>query len=238
MRKIARPELDAASKAYLEKLSKKVRTSKEAIRQWDAKSPAAFQNIRATLESMATGRARCMYCEDSQGTDIEHFYPKKQYPRRAFRWDNYLLACSHCNSNLKREQFPLVRRQPSLLNPTIDDPSEHLAFLPTTGEFAAVGRKGRPSIEIFGLNDTSTARNLPKGRRGVLLKLQLLLKDYDTCILAKDDKGAEFAKDTIQNEPFSAVLGWLLYISKIPGAARTLRPGIPALLRKHRVESW
>lgn len=238
MRKLERPELDAASKAYLGKLSKKVRTSNDAVRQWDAKSPAAFQNIRETLETMATGRGRCMYCEDSQGTDIEHFYPKKKYPKRAFRWDNYLLACSHCNSNLKRERFPLAGRQPALLNPTADDPFEHLAFLPTTGEFAAIGPKGQPSIDVFGLNDVATPRKLPEARRETLLKLQLLLEEYDKCLKAKKREGAALAKQTIQHESFSAVLGWLLQLSQVPGAARTLRPGIPALLRKHSVATW
>ncbi len=142
------------------------------------------------------------------------------------------------NSNLKRELFPLLKRQPVLLNPTEDDPAEHLAFLPTTGEFAAVGPKGQPSIEVFGLNDTEVPRKLPQARRETLLKLQLLLKDYDACVGSKNHEGAKLAKQTIQDEPFAAVLGWLLRISRVSAAARTLRPGILDLLRKYKVATW
>lgn len=179
-----------------------------------------------------------MYCEDSLGTDIDHFYPKKRYPHRAFRWDNYLLACSHCNSNLKRERFPFINRKPALLNPTADDPSEHLAFLPTSGEFVATGVKGQPSIDVFGLNDTEASRKLPQARSDTLLKLQILLEKYDNFVDEQDADRAALTRRAIQNEPFSAVLGWLLRVSRVRGAAQTLLPGIPALLRKHDVASW
>jgi hypothetical protein len=179
-----------------------------------------------------------MYCEDSLGTDIEDFYPKKRYPHRAFRWDNYLLACSHCNSNLKRERFPFINRKPALINPTADDPAEHLAFLPTSGEFVATGVKGQPSIDVFGLNDTEASRKLPQARRETLLTLQILLERYDKFIDAQDVKRAALTKQAIQNQPFSMVLGWLLGVSRVRGAAQTLLPGIPALLRKHDVASW
>jgi hypothetical protein len=32
--------------------------------------------VYATLKRMAGPRERCMYCVDSQGSDIEHFWPK------------------------------------------------------------------------------------------------------------------------------------------------------------------
>lgn len=62
--------------------------------------------VLAALTGMAPGHQRCMYCGDSQGTDIDHFEPKSQAPLRTFDWTNYLLACSYCNSNQKRDLFP------------------------------------------------------------------------------------------------------------------------------------
>ncbi len=242
MRKIARPTLDRASQASLTKLSDQVRKAKEpkveAVRLWDVKSKSAFQRIRKALETMAAGRARCMYCEDSFGTDIEHFYPKARYPKRAYRWDNYLLACSHCNSNLKRERFPFANRRPALIDPTAEDPADSLAFLPTSGELAPKGVKGQPSIDVFGLNDSAAPRKLPQARRSAFLTLQLLLEDYDAKIAARDPAGAAFVKQAIQDQPFPAVLGWLLQIASVPGADQTLRPGIPSLLTKHGVATW
>ena len=55
---------------------------------------------------MAPGVQRCMYCLDSLGTDIDHFEPKSRRPLRTFCWHNHLLACSRCNSNYKREEYP------------------------------------------------------------------------------------------------------------------------------------
>ncbi len=238
MRKISRLPLDPDSEATLAKLSEQVRKAKdakvEASRLWDIKNKPAFGRIRKALEVMAAGRARCMYCEDSLGTDIEHFYPKTNYPERAFRWDNYLLACSHCNSNLKRDQFPLAKRRPLLINPTAEDPSEQLAFLPTTGELKPIGPKGQPSIDVFGLNDAASPRKLPQARREALLKLQLLIEEYDARITAR----SKLAKQTIQDEPFPAVLAYLLALARVPGVKRALRPGITALLRKHKITDW
>lgn len=181
-----------------------------------------------------------MYCEDSAGTDIEHFYPKQRYPERAFRWTNYLWACSHCNSNQKRDQFPLLGgKRPALIDPCSVDPAKHLLFLPTTGEYEAIGPRGGKSIEIFALNDDAPPRKLPTARKQAFDKLQILLMEYDRCVRAKHVAKANDIKTIIQDEPFSAVLGFLLAIASGPRAGqRTLRPGVSALVRKHRVRGW
>jgi len=64
------------------------------------------EGLRGALLTMAAGHARCMYCCDSTGTDIDHFEPIALAPLRAFDWLNHLLACSFCNSNQKRELYP------------------------------------------------------------------------------------------------------------------------------------
>jgi hypothetical protein len=104
-----------------------------------------------------------MYCEDSEATDIEHFYPKSLFPLKAFEWINYLLACSNCNSNYKRALFPQAAGGEALLiNPMDDDPLDHLLLSLSTGVFSFATDKGRKSIEIFGLNRPTLA----EGRRG------------------------------------------------------------------------
>ncbi|HYO53693.1 hypothetical protein [Archangium sp.] len=128
----------------------------EARRLWAQKDNTAFREIRARLRAMAPGRERCMYCEDSAAEDIEHFWPRKHFPLRAFDWLNYLLACSCCNSNYKREQFPRDDSgAPLLINPTVDDPMEHLELSPVTGMFTDLTPKGAESIGVFGLNHRS-----------------------------------------------------------------------------------
>lgn len=179
-----------------------------------------------------------MYCEDSAGTDIEHFYPKSRYPTRAFHWPNYLWACSHCNSNLKRTQFPLHGKRPALIDPCAVDPMKHLQFLPSTGEYAAIGPRGAASINVFGLNDASTPRKLPQARKDTFDKLQRLLEAYDNDLKLGNVDDARRIKEIIQGEPFSAVLDWLTAIASTAAGRKVLRRGVPALIKKYRVASW
>jgi hypothetical protein len=65
--------------------------------------------------------------------DIEHFYPKSQYPQRMFDWDNFLRGCKNCN-NFKVDQFPLtVSGSPLLLDPCNDEPLDHFVWDFQTG---------------------------------------------------------------------------------------------------------
>lgn len=242
MRRVRRIPLDPATDAALARLSGKVALAAdpaaEAKRLWHSKSTTTFRAVRQTLDQMAGGRSRCMYCEDSFGTDIEHFYPRVRYPKRAFSWVNYLLACSHCNSNLKRQLFPFIGRRPALIDPSRDDPKDHLVFLPSSGDFAAIGPKGQPSIEVFGLNDKASPRRLSDARKAAFLTLQVLLEEYDACLQRGDAKTAELARQAIRDEPFPAVLEWLVTTASGPAANRLLRPSIPRLVAEHSVATW
>lgn len=90
-----------------------------------------------TLKEMAGERERCMYCGDSHGTDIEHFWPKTPYPERMFRWPNMLLCCTECG-RFKGNLFPLdTNGLPLLVDPSADDPWQYLDFNPDTCNFVA-----------------------------------------------------------------------------------------------------
>jgi uncharacterized protein (TIGR02646 family) len=114
----------------------------------------------ATLLEMAGNRERCMYCGDSQGTDIEHFWPKNTYPKKMFRWDNLLLGCTACGRDHKGTKFPLdAGKKPLLIDPTKDDPWLFLDFDPMTGNFSArydaLGNpapKGANTVEVLALD--------------------------------------------------------------------------------------
>ncbi|QMU74236.1 hypothetical protein GXP74_34325 [Streptacidiphilus sp. P02-A3a] len=92
---------------------------------------------------MAPGLSRCMYCGDSEGTDIDHFRPIASDPLGTFRWTNHLLACSHCNSNMKRDRYPRDSSGACLLvDPCVDDPHEHLELTFATGGYTPLTAKG------------------------------------------------------------------------------------------------
>lgn len=94
---------------------------------------AVFTPVLTALEQMAGPRKRCMYCLDSRGSDVEHFWPKASYPHRMCSWRNLLLCCSDCGRK-KGDRFPLDDQGlPLLLDPSADEPWEHLDFDPETG---------------------------------------------------------------------------------------------------------
>lgn len=74
---------------------------------------------------------KCMYCESFISAvapeHIEHYKPKSIYHELTFEWSNLGLACPCCNMN-KRDKFD---EQCSYINPYVDNPSEHFAFLGT-----------------------------------------------------------------------------------------------------------
>lgn len=218
-------------------------TSDKTLKLWDDKSASqkrkrAFEEIRETLGKMASGRERCMYCEDSEGTDIEHFWPKGDYPYGAFIWENYLLACSFCNSNCKRTAFPLMGDQPMLLNPIEDDPCEHLQYQPSDGRFRAIGPKGAISIDIFDLNGDIRGRTLSKGRKHTMIVLQLLLLSYEDKLTAGKEGEAKEIQAAILGQPFSSVLAWLIDIAQKPEGGDVLKPRVPAIVHNRNLRSW
>jgi uncharacterized protein (TIGR02646 family) len=183
---------------------------------WKRKANRAFDEIRRVLRRMATGLDRCMYCEDSEGNAIDHFWPLAKYPERAFRWRNYLWACTHCNSNQKRDRFPLDDAgQPLLIDPTDDEPLLHLAFSPSTGEYGALSPKGRVSIEVFGLRRS----NLVRGRARAWIRIQGLVLLYAARRRAGHHAKADDIRTSFSEYPFASVFA---AFQKIAGSAEAI----------------
>lgn len=204
------PETADALKERQEKIDASSNPMDTAQRVWRNLGGTHRGRILSTLRVMASGLERCMYCEDSGGTDIEHFRPKSAYPEWALRWENYLLACSHCNSNEKRSKFPVLDDgQPALIDPTVIDPSEHLIFSPTTGRYEA--RDGDViavhSIEVFGLN----RQVCTQGRQDMWQNLLDKISTYE----ARPDRRTGIL-DRLSRSPFQGVRAHLRKIWESP----------------------
>ncbi|WP_217368183.1 hypothetical protein [Kitasatospora sp. MMS16-BH015] len=141
-----------------------------------AREPKA--RIRQLLGRMAPGLARCMYCGDNLGTDIDHFEPIARAPLRTFDWHNHLLACAFCNSNRKRDRFPCdADGSPLLIDPAREDPADHLRLLLASGAYSPLTPKGEATIEVFGLN---TRPELVRARRLAFTVVRALLAEWQT----------------------------------------------------------
>lgn len=206
---LERPTLEAPESEYLRKKSLAIAEAgpAEANRlsknSWSNKSDIRFAQIRKMLESAAPGRGYCMYCLDSEATSIDHFRPRSEHPYNTFDWDNYVLACSHCNSNEKREQFPVDESGSHLLlNPFEDDPQTHLHLDIVLGERTARTARGLTTIEVFNLNRT----RLAQGRIDAWRSLNSLLVTYRDLRESGKDQEANAYLDTIRRAPFAEVL--------------------------------
>jgi uncharacterized protein (TIGR02646 family) len=240
MKRIERLPLSPEALAFLRKRSAAVAAAadarSEAGRLWSLQDNKTFREIREILRRMAPGIERCMYCEDSQGTAIEHFWPRAGYPERSFDWLNYLIACSGCNSNHKRDQFPLDAVGQSLLvNPADEDPLDHLSFSPSTGLYQPASPKGDPSIQVFGLN----RETLVRGRTNAWTVLGQLLAIYADSREKADTQKAGKIETAVREYPFAGVLAALLRIATGPDAALLVAGEcLQALQRCPEVWDW
>lgn len=135
----------------------------------------AFDTIKASLLELSVFVGLCNYCEQNEGNDIEHIFPKSNFPEFAFVWENYLLACPKCNSTHKSDKIDVldeddeVRQVPrntepvskrvAFINPRIEDPADFMILNPTTYHFdvlpglsKAQAGKANQTLAILQLN--------------------------------------------------------------------------------------
>ena len=170
MRRIARLPLRKNVRDYLRKRQNKADMKQalgtlNATAEWkSARTAKSVTEVLVTLQRMMGVRERCMYCLDSHGADIEHFWPKTPYPGKMFHWPNLLLCCTECG-RLKGDRFPLDQGQPLLVDPTVEEPWEYLDFDPGTGNIVA---RFDVSINVWSPKGLKTVETLQLDRREAL----------------------------------------------------------------------
>ncbi len=138
MRRVKRLVLSGKVQQYLVRKSAQASNS-DVQKEWKCAQQTAIigDDLFGVLRKMAGKRERCMYCNDSRGTDIEHFWPKAIFCEKTFRWENMLLVCAGCNRK-KGNRFPMDSDgMPLLIDPSVDEPWLFVDFVPETGELAA-----------------------------------------------------------------------------------------------------
>ncbi len=125
---------------------------------------------------------RCIYRERSECETIDHYYPKMQFPDRAFDWTNFGGSCWNCNRY--KGQPPLFQNgQPKIINPLNEDPAELLYFDPNTRFISPAPHLDEGSDAFIRADYTITMlklneRGLPKERRIVAADLRRALRLY------------------------------------------------------------
>ncbi|SDM48143.1 HNH endonuclease [Allokutzneria albata] len=189
--------------------------------------------LRTVLAGMAPGRQHCMYCGDNQGTDIDHHEPLSRNPLRTFDWLNHLLACSTCNSHEKRDRYPLAADgTPLLIDPTAEDPFDHLVLALSLGEYYPLTAKGRATIEVCGLNRPLLTRGRVQAQRVVVY----CLREWNR---ARDAASRARAVLTVREQPFADVCQSMLRQAVLANADLLFSdsPGVVELLRRPELRS-
>src|SRR5712692_4013168 len=132
-------------------LNKKVREGKK-LSSSDFKGKSYWGETKQTLHEYQRGK--CCYCERRRDAnaeaDVEHFRPKlgvtensehSGYWWLAYEWNNLLFVCKSCNSDHKKNHFPLLQEtdrvstpddlsaeKPVLINPSLEDPADFIDY--------------------------------------------------------------------------------------------------------------
>ncbi len=215
MRRIHRTSLDADIAYALDSLQNDVNRLSDSGdfdpgTHWKGKrSSQAILAVFNTLKTMAGKHERCMYCVDSAGSDIEHFWPKRDYPGRIYLWENLLLACTPCG-RLKGVKFPKDDEGlPLLVDPSTEDPWQFLDFDPATGNISArylpaqeaFSRKGEETVKVLQLD---RRQGVSEGYQRTYKRLCELVKSWNEAGIAEDYIESLFEKDD------HGLLGWFL----------------------------
>jgi uncharacterized protein (TIGR02646 family) len=144
----------------------------------------------------AWSHTKCAYCEQIAAKDVEHFYPKADFPERMFRWDNFLRGCKNCN-NAKRDRFPLTEQgEPILLDPTVDEPFDFLRWDFLTGRTLANPKepartRGETTRRLFDLDQEPLAEERRK---------KLWLVEYLLARVVREDPVSQETRERLQDE--------------------------------------
>ncbi|MCC6368818.1 MAG: hypothetical protein IT165_35290 [Bryobacterales bacterium] len=214
MRRLHRIPLAEPTEKYLAKRQKEVNAKKQAgtlevEKEWSSsRKTQKMKDVVQVLRKMMGLRERCVYCLDSHGADIEHFWPKAPFPEKMFRWRNLLLCCTECG-RMKSDQFPLEGGRPLLIDPSVEDPWLYLDFDPVTGNltarFDAVSNafspKGERTVDILQLDRREA---LAAGYLKTWKRLGSLIRDY---LPTRSQTPQQLAKNLIEEDEHG-LLGW------------------------------
>ncbi|MEU3171089.1 HNH endonuclease [Streptomyces sp. NPDC007000] len=208
--------------------------------KWLRKHATVRRHVHPVLRSapaeMAPDLERCMYCGDNQGTDIDHFEPIRENPLRTFDGSNHLLACSLCNSHLKRDVFPLADDgTPLLIDPSSEDPAAHLHLSLATGVYVDLTDRGKETVNVFRPNRGILVR----GRRRAYRVTPLLLRDWRNAVDKGDLEDAADCAAAIWEQPTADVVHAMFHQALAPGAKDIFMDDSEALtlLRDHAVRA-
>lgn len=224
MRRVVRAALDRRTIRYLEKRQLKINNISSgaifcATAEWKkSRSTKGLLAVLSSLNRMMGESQRCMYCHDSHGSDIEHFWPKTPYPNKMFLWDNMLLCCTECG-RAKGDVFPLAGGMPLIVDPTVEEPWSYIDFDPDIGVLVptfdstanAPSPKGETTVTVLKLDRREALQSVYLRTWRRLCNVVGAIQRRE---ITPDDAFANFVQDDDHG-----LIGWC-----ITGTGKTVEP--------------
>ena len=108
--------------------------------------------ITSALSKMSHGK--CAYCEKEEDPlEVEHYFCKHKHSEQVVDWTNLLPVCHRCNTQKSTHD---CEAEP-IIDPTVDDPKEHLIYANYRFYIRNESQKGECTIAYLNLWDTKTA---------------------------------------------------------------------------------
>lgn len=135
----------------------------------------------------------------------------------AYKWSNYLLSCSRCNSIWKKNQFPTTNKrstygtslkdeQALLINPFKVNPDRHFEFDARTGAIRGLTLRGKTTIEICGLDRRSLeAQRAVKGAKLLRRYADFIIATKNNDICAQNTALRSIMDECRSKETYAAV---------------------------------
>ena len=150
-------------------------------------APDTYRKVAGDLWRMQ--HYKCCYCEISLHqpyNDVEHYRPFSRYWWLGWDWDNLMFACARCNRSHKNDEFELAaasvrliaeerppgRELPLLIDPSIEDPRDHIRHVHDGKHYwipTGTTDRGTYTIRLLALDDDGN--------------IDRLLRHYETAIV-------------------------------------------------------
>lgn len=169
----------------LEKLSKPsilVEKGDEWTREYleaksgDKRPPSRWRHHQIKDSVSKETSDRCAYCDSEMKSvhfgHIEHIVPRSAVPEKVVEWENLTLACEQCN-NAKSDYYSQVA---PIINPYLDEPSEHLIFLGDMVVARPTSDRGIVTVQKLGL----LRKDLTESRKSRIQAVLSLVRNWST----------------------------------------------------------
>ncbi len=150
----------------------------ELIREYEENKTSVWRKPYIVKELLNMTYSKCAYSEtvlqrNSSYMEVDHFYPKEDYPQKLVEWGNLIACCKTCNTTKGTTDPSKVE----LINPYEDNPLNHISF--RGGLCVAIDNKGENSKKKYGLNSQHFVKSREKQVTANKEELMRLSEEWD-----------------------------------------------------------